>query len=130
MIKTILTGITGLFSSSKLQDVAIDGIRKLGGLNGMTDKEKSEYILTYMDKTKHQSPMRRLIAFMLTLLFGIFSLTWLTAAAFGYYLDITASLEFAGAIRNYFESVIREPFTWIVSFYFVIDLATKLKSNT
>jgi hypothetical protein len=95
----------------------------------MTDQEKSEYLLKLMEVTKHQSPMRRLIAFLLTALFAVFAVTWLVAAGVGYYLDLQMSLEFAGAIRSYFEGVIREPFTWIVSFYFVVDLATKFKSK-
>jgi hypothetical protein len=119
--------VSGLFSNSKLQDVAIDGIRKLGGLNEMTDQEKSEYLIKLMEVTKHQSPMRRLIAFMLASLFTLMSVIWLIAAGVGYYMGIEASLEYAGAVRNYFESVVREPFTWIVSFYFVIDIATKFK---
>jgi hypothetical protein len=119
--------VSGLFSNSKLQDVAIDGIRKLGGLNEMTDQEKSEYLIKLMEVTKHQSPMRRLIAFMLASLFTLMSVIWLVAAGVGYYMGIDASLVYAGAVRNYFESVVREPFTWIVSFYFVIDIATKFK---
>ena len=129
MLGIIGSFIGGMFSNKAVQDLAIDGMRKLGGLDEMTDKEKAAYLLKLMETTKHQSPMRRLIAFLLTSLFALFSIVWLIAAGFGYYFDFQESLNFAGAIRNYFEAVIREPFTWIVSFYFVIDLATKFKSK-
>jgi len=125
MISGIATFFAGLFSSTKMQDTAIDAVRKLGNLDEMSMQEKSEFILQYMNATKHQSPVRRLIALVLSVLFGLLIVTWLVAAGVGYYLDIVASLEFAGAVKMFLVDVVQTPFSIILSFYFVLNIAQK-----
>ena len=115
----------GLFSSSKIQDLAIDGLRQVSGLNEMTPKEKSQYILAYMEATKHQSPIRRLIAFLLTTLYASVIMLWLISAVVGYYLDVPVALEAAGAVKMFMGDVIVQPFSIILSFYFVTQIAGK-----
>ena len=124
---TALTGFFGgLFSSSKAQDTAIDAIRKLGGLDEMTHKEKAQYILDLMNTTKHQSPVRRFIALMLSVVFSLLILIWVIAAGVGYYADLTVSLEYAGAIKMFLADVVQTPFSLILSFYFVLNIASKI----
>ena len=125
MISGIATFFAGLFSSTKLQDTAIDAVRKLGNLDEMSMQEKSDFLLQYMNATKHQSPVRRLIALVLSALFGLLIVTWLVAAGFGYYFNIVASLEFAGAVKMFLTDVVQTPFSIILSFYFVLNIAQK-----
>ena len=125
MISGIATFFAGLFSSTKLQDTAIDAVRKLGNLDEMSMQEKSDFLLQYMNATKHQSPVRRLIALVLSVLFGLLIVTWLVAAGVGYYFDIVASLEFAGAVKMFLVDVVQTPFSIILSFYFVLNIAQK-----
>jgi len=123
---TALAGFFGgLFSSTKMQDTAIDAVRKLGNLDEMSMQEKSDFLLQYMNATKHQSPVRRLIALVLSVLFGLLIVTWLVAAGVGYYFDIVASLEFAGAVKMFLVDVVQTPFSIILSFYFVLNIAQK-----
>jgi len=123
---TALAGFFGgLFSSTKMQDTAIDAVRKLGNLDEMSMQEKSDFLLQYMNATKHQSPVRRLIALVLSALFGLLIVTWLVAAGFGYYFNIVASLEFAGAVKMFLTDVVQTPFSIILSFYFVLNIAQK-----
>ena len=68
---------SGLFSSSKLTDTAVDGIRKLGGLDEMSGKEKAQFLLDYINTTKHQSPSRRFIAISMLIGLMIFTGMWL-----------------------------------------------------
>lgn len=117
--------LVGLFASSKIQDLAIDGIKKMSGLNEMTPQEKAEYVLKYIEVTKTQSPMRRLIAFTLTMLYATVILLWLGAAIFGYIGEVPAALELAGAIKMFMGDVIVQPFNIILSFYFVTQIAGK-----
>lgn len=117
--------IGGMFSSSKMQDVAIDGIKKLGGLDKMDDKEKADYLLKFMEATKHQSPMRRFIAFTLTIVYGLFVLSWLVAMGIGYGFDADAAVQFAAANREYFSDVLATPFSLVLSFYFLTHIAQK-----
>lgn len=121
----ILGWIASIFASSKVQDLAIDGLRQVSGLNEMTAKEKSEYIIKYIEVTKHQSPMRRLIAFTLTMLYALVILLWLGSAVVGYVWDVVPALELAGAVKMFMGDVIVQPFNIILSFYFVTQIAGK-----
>lgn len=129
MLSALGAFFTGLFSSGKMQDVAIDGLRKIGGLDEMNPREKSEYILQYMAATKHQSPIRRMIAFLLTVLYACVIIVWIVSAGFGYLLPYTPALEFAGAVKMFMGDIIVQPFNIILSFYFVTQLATKFGSK-
>ena len=121
----VIGWIASLFASSKVQDLAIDGLRQVSGLNDMTAKEKSDYIIKYIEVTKHQSPMRRLIAFTLTMLYASVIILWLGSTAVGYYMGIPAALELAGAVKMFMGDVIVQPFNIILSFYFVTQIAGK-----
>lgn len=126
MIGGIATFFAGLFSTSKMQDVAIDGLRKLGGLDEMTQREKADYLLSYVAATKHQSPIRRLIALSLTVLYVSVIIAWLISAGVGYYLSSTVSLEFAGAVKMFMGDVVVQPFNIILAFYFITNIASRL----
>lgn len=60
MLGLITSFIGGLLSSSRASETAIDYLRKAGSLDEMTAKDKSQWLLDYMQATKHQSPMRRI----------------------------------------------------------------------
>ena len=121
----IVGWIASLFASSKVQDLAIDGLRQVSGLNEMTAKEKADYVLRYIEVTKHQSPMRRLIAFMLTFLYALVIVLWLGSAVLGFYFGNPSALELAGAVKMFMGDVIVQPFNIILSFYFVTQIAGK-----
>ena len=125
MFSGLAAFFVSMFSSSKLQDTAIDGLRKVGGLDDMNQREKAEYILKYIEVSKHQSPIRRLIAFTLTSLYALVILMWLTTVVVGYVFDVPMSLELSGAVKMFMEDVIVQPFNIILSFYFVTQIATK-----
>jgi len=128
MFSGIATFFAGLFSSTKMQDTAIDAVRKLGGLDEMSAKEKSEFILQYMDRTKHQSEVRRFIALVLVILYSLIATVWLISGGVGYLASYTPALEYAGSVKIFLESVVVQPFNIILSFYFVMNIAGKLKS--
>lgn len=125
MFTGLATFLASLFASNKVQDLAIDGIKKLGGLNEMTDKEKSEYVLRYMELTKTQSPVRRLIAFTLTALYSLVVVLWLLSAGVGYLVPYLPAQELSGAFKMFFESVIVQPFNIILAFYFAVGALDK-----
>lgn len=131
----IMQFIKGMFSSSKLADTAIDGIRKLGGLNEMTDKEKSDYLLKYIEATKHQSPMRRFIAFSFVAGWMLFTGVWLLATVvmwcylfFGGDVELAKNLDLLrDDIYNMTKEILSQPVNLIIGFYFVTSIAGKLK---
>jgi hypothetical protein len=126
MFAGIATFVGGLFSSSKAQDTAIDAVRKLGGLDDMNSKEKAQFLLDYMAATKHQSPVRRLIAFALTALYSLVVLLWLVYSGVGYLSSFTPAMELAGATRAFLETVLVQPFNILLGFYFVTNIAQRM----
>lgn len=116
----------GLFSSSKAQDTAIDAVRKLGGLDDMNSKEKAQFLLDYMAATKHQSPVRRLIALALTALYSLVAGLWLVYSGVGYLFNYLPAMELAGATRVFLENVVTQPFNILLSFYFVTNIAQRM----
>lgn len=125
MMTGVASFFAGLFSSTKMQDTAIDAVRKLGGLDEMSAKEKSQFLLDYMQQTKHQSPVRRLIALSLTVAYSTILLVWILAAGVGYLWTYTPAIEYAGAVKMFMESTLVQPFNIILSFYFVTQIAQK-----
>lgn len=125
MLGMLTSFFSGMFSSNRMQDVAIDGLRKIGGLDDMNPREKSEYILSYMNATKHQSPVRRLIALTLTALYSLVVAFWLVSSGVGYLVPYVPAQELSGALKMFMESVLVQPFNIILAFYFVTQMATK-----
>lgn len=126
MFKLIGSFIGGLFSTSKLQDTAIDGLRKLGGLDEMNSQDKAKYLLDYMNATKHQSPTRRLIAIALTGLYVLVGVLWVGAAICGYAIGIDGCAMLAVNTKMFFVEVVLTPFNLVLSFYFVTHIAGKV----
>jgi hypothetical protein len=130
MISEIAGFFGSLFSSSKLTDTAVDGIRKLGGLDEMNSKDKAQFLLDNINATKHQSPSRRFIA--ITMLIGLmlFTGTWLLlriiAAAVAYYGgDNGEIMRACDDIFAMAETVLMQPMNIIIGFYFVTDIAKR-----
>ena len=128
---TAVAGFFGsLFSSSKLTDTAVDGIRKLGGLDEMSGKEKTQFLLDYINTTKHQSPSRRFIAISMLIGLMIFTGMWLMmriVAAFIVYFggDAQALLVACDDIYAMSKEVLMQPMNIIIGFYFVTDIAKR-----
>lgn len=119
-----------LFSSSKLTDTAVDGIRKLGGLDEMSGKEKAQFLLDYINTTKHQSPSRRFIAIAMLVGLMIFTGMWLImriVAAFIIYFggDAQPLLVACDDIYTMSKEVLMQPMNIIIGFYFVTDIAKR-----
>lgn len=124
-MSALVAALAGLFSSSKVQDLGIEAIKKMGGLDGMDAKEKADYILNYIAATKHQSPTRRFIALLITSVYVLMILTWLVSAGVGYNVGYTPALEFAGAVKMFMESVLTYPVNIVLGFYFIVNIAQK-----
>lgn len=119
-----------LFSSSKLTDTAVDGIRKLGGLDEMSGKEKAQFLLDYINTTKHQSPSRRFIAIAMLIGLATFTGSWLimriVAACVSYFGgDSTTLIIACDDIYEMSKEVLLQPMNIIIGFYFVTDIAKR-----
>lgn len=133
ILGNIVGFIGGMFSSDKMQDVAIDGIRKLGGLDDMTDKEKADYLLEYLKTTAHQSPMRRFIAFSFVIGFTVFTGLWLISTilfrvgmAFGWSPSLNGQMDLLSEdVFLMTKEILLQPMNIIIGFYFVTDIAKR-----
>lgn len=122
----ILSFLGGLFSSSKVADTAIDAVRKFGGLNGMDDKEKASFLLSYIRETKHQSIARRAIALTLTALFSLMVMMWLISAGVGYWMGHDGAITYSVEIKVFMSEVLTNPYSLVISFYFIVNIAQKM----
>ena len=126
----MFAGIAGflgsLFNSSKLTDTAIDAMRKMGGLDEMADKEKASFLLSYIDKTKHQSETRRFIALVVVGIWAIMILLWLVMSGIGTLLEFSNFMMYAADIKLELKDLIKDPFTIILSFYFIVNIVQKV----
>jgi len=122
----LATFLAGLFSSSKATETAIYALRKMGNLDSMTDQEKAQFLLSYIEQTKHQSPARRFIAIATVSLWTFYMLMWIVMASIGYLANYMLAIELAGAIKVVLLEVIKDPFTIILSFYFVTNIIQRV----
>ncbi len=125
MLSVIASFISGLFNSSKATDMALDAIKKLGGLDEMTGKEKSDYLLAYLAATKHQSESRRFIALLVCGVWVLLLMVWVIASGVGTIGEFSNVMLYAADIKLVLLDLVNTPFTVVLSFYFVMNVAQK-----
>lgn len=145
---SFLAGLKAFFSFEGVANSALKIVDRIAGTD-WTSKEKAEWMLKYQEATKHQSPARRIIAVSFTVGFALFGFVWLcTTVSYHVYMfasvsgdtlaAVTASqnlhqikamplLQLSNDISVFLKEIFQEPLTWILSFYFVIDIGTRIK---
>lgn len=148
ILTTIGTGIAALFSTKGAGETALKIVEKISGTD-WTAQQQSEFIINYQNATKHLSLARRIIAIGFLVGFALFGFVWLcSSVTYHVYMfasvtgetlaQLTASqnlhqikamplLQLSNDISVFLKEIFKEPMTWILSFYFVIDLASKVK---
>ena len=117
---SILAGIKSFFGYSGVIDTAMKAVNKLGGLDDINQKERVEAFLAVLDKTKHQSPARRVISFMVAFTWVVLVVAWLVMVLMG---DSLAAEE----IKTFMSEVVKEPFNYIIGFYFAVGILSGIK---
>ena len=121
----ILTTIAGLFATQKAADTALKLVERFAN-SDMTASEKAEFILKYQEATRHQSPARRFIAFMVALFWLCIGLTWLFFVILSTWYDVTDQIRM---VRMFAAEVVAEPFNLALCFYFGMGAITNFKSK-
>lgn len=151
MITKVVSFLGGLFTSDKASDTIIDIIRDKSGVNDLTEKERVDSLLTFIEKTKHQSTTRRFLAIATMLGIVLFTSVWLftgfVEAFYVFYSTDTSSLSLASNTSNtakiaiqpltqfrnniivMLDTNLKIPFTTIFGFYFGSQLLTQLKQR-
>ena len=144
----IIAGIKAILGFDGVANTALKIVDKIAGTD-WTPKEKSEFLLKYQEATKHQSPARRFIAIAFTVGMALFGFAYLSAGAVAHiYIfiattgetlaEVSASQNLAEirikpllTLQNdsyvYMKEVLSNPMTWILGFYFAVDIGSKIK---
>jgi len=122
IFKSIATSVLSFFGSSSGTNTALKIVEKVAGVDGMSPKEKADFLLAYQEATKHQSPARRVIAMSFTLLYVITSLCFLGAVIFG-------ADEQAKIFKEFLKDVISNPMNLVIGFYFTMSIANSFKGR-
>lgn len=109
-----LAKIAGMFSTEKAADTALNLIERLGS-SSLTDKEKLDYALRWVEATKHQSIPRRVIAFVVVFF-------WLLCGLCVVALVLLDDMNKARLIRDFMAYVIMQPANLVIGFYFALGL--------
>lgn len=113
-----------LLGMDKVVDSGMKIVDRIAGTDWLPDK-KADFILKYMEATKHQSPARRMIAFMFAGAWLLMTVLWLASMAAFHLLDSQASLGFADSIMQFMGDHVTQPMNIIVAFYFVTHIIRK-----
>lgn len=119
--------IKGLFSESKVVDSAMKIVDKIAGTD-FTTKEKADFVLKYQEATKHQSPARRFVAVTLTGAYVFMSLLFVLGLVADYFLGVAGASDFSDEIKSFMADNIKEPFNYVIIFYFGIAAINGIKS--
>ena len=122
---SILTTIAGLFATQKAADTALKLVERFAN-SDMTASEKAEFILKYQEATRHQSPARRFIAFMVALFWLCIGLTWLFFVILSTWYDVTEQIRM---VRMFAADVVADPFAIMIGFYFGMGVVNNLRSK-
>lgn len=145
---SIFQAIKAFFSFDGVANSALKIVDKLAGTD-WTPQQRADWILRYQEATKHQSPARRFIAISFTVgmaLFGfVYIATGCIAQAYVFIASSGDTLAELAASQNmaeirvkpllqlqndsyvYMKDVLSNPMTWILGFYFAIDVGSKFR---
>lgn len=151
ILGTVATGIIGLFKNDRASDTVIDIVRNVTGANDLTDEQRAKLLLEYIDKTRHQSQTRRVIAILTILGMMTFTGSWLIIAVWqGIYefLAIDASsiasatassnlatmkvaplIKLQNSIYVMGKDVLKDPMMLVFGFYFATQIITGWSNN-
>ena len=113
--------ITKVFGFSGVADTALKIVEKLAGTD-FTAKEKADYILKYMETTKHQSPTRRVLAVLFMSEQIMLVTVWLFATAANRLLAHAGAGLLATDVNAFLQSNVNISLGLIISFYFIIGV--------
>lgn len=128
MLKQIGSFIGGILGTDKAANLAIDFAYDKLGLNEMKPQERAQFMLDYMNATKHQSPVRRFLAVLVGCMWGFLVLSWALLCFVGNVFDVTGAISTAGLFFNMLKEV--SPYlAMVLGFYFTIGIVNSAKSK-
>lgn len=118
--------IKGLFGVDAVVNTATKIIDKIAGTD-WTAKEKADWILQYQNATKHQSPARRFIAMLVSLVWFVVVVAMALSYIIGNVISSPEVLMIAKDMKSIMQDVLIEPFNLIIGFYFAMGIVNGIK---
>lgn len=125
----ILAGLKALFGIAGVTETALRVVDRIAGTDWTAD-QKADWILKYQEATKHQSPMRRVIAFCICLVWIVLCFGWLAATIVGRFLYdevLNPGTTLAADISAFMDLNINEGFALLLAFYFGSAIVSGLR---
>lgn len=116
----ILSVLGGFFGSSGFAKTAVDGLRKIGGLDDLKGMERVNAFERILKITQDQSPARRMIAFIVCFVWALLVVAWLVYVGLG-------MNEQAIELKVFMIDTVKEPFNYIIGFYFLTNIISGIK---
>ena len=113
-----------ILGMDKVVETGMRIVDRIAGTDWTPD-QKADFILKHQEATKHQSPARRLLAFVFASFWLILSLCWLISSGVGIYLGMDSGIQFANAVKVFMSEHVTQPMNIIVAFYFVSHIIKK-----
>lgn len=123
MIKAIISFLSNILSTKKAAETTIEIARKITGLEHLTEDQKSNFLIKYMESTKYQSPVRRLLAIGAFTVWAWFLFWWFVYVSIGNIFDVTGAITAAGLLFAMIKEI--SPYIgglWV--FYFAVSTIT------
>lgn len=118
--------IKQLFGFSSVVESATKIVDKIAGTDWMP-QQKADFLLKYMEATKHQSVARRFIAISIIAFWLVLGITWLTASIIGRFAYDTINnpaMALASDISGFLALNINENLALVMMFYFGVHGVT------
>lgn len=115
--------IKGIFGFSSVVDSATKIVDKIAGTDWLP-KERADFLLKYMESTKHQSVARRFIAISIIMMWLIMAITWLVSSIIGrfmYDVALNPGTVLAADISAFLSLNMNENLAILVGFYFGVQ---------
>ena len=118
---SIWSGIKSVFGFEGVGESALKIVDKLAGTD-FTAKEKADYILKYMETTKHQSPTRRILAVLFMSEQIMLVTVWIFSRAADRLMQLPGAGLLAEDINLFLQSNVNVSLGLIIGFYFIIGV--------
>ena len=122
----MISFMKSLLSFNSVIETATKLVNKVAGTD-WTAKEKADWILQYQQATKHQSPARRFIALLVSLVWFVVVLIMVASYLIGNSISSPEILMIAKDMKAVMKDLILEPFNLIIGFYFALGAVNSLK---
>lgn len=117
MLKTLkaVLGFDGVGNS------ALKIVDKLAGTD-WTPQQQAEFVLKHAEVTKHQSPTRRVLAFVIAAEQFMLVLVWTKASIVGHMAGVPGAIDLANAVLEMLASNVNMAMNGILAFYFLAGM--------